>query len=168
MLSGCMRIDYLQAYSLDWDKQYLEDEAKLRSSSGYGAGDVMLMPPLAPGAPLWANLPPPLAEAEPATPDAQSSAMPAAATEAGGVPAEQAGSNGIEALASQASMFPGFAMQQAAQDEPVVVPGGLNALVMGPARVGKSTQAALLAARYGVPLASVDDLVMVSRCSFDL
>ena len=124
----------------------------------------MLMPPLAPGAPLWANLPPPLAEAEPATPDAQSSATPAAATEVAGVPAEQAGSSGSEALASQASMLPGFAAQQAAQDKPVVVPGGLNVLVVGPARVGKSMQAALLAARYGVPVASVDNLVTVSRC----
>lgn len=45
-----------QVYSLDWDKQYLEDEAALREAGGYDAADTQLLDPLVPGAPLWPDL----------------------------------------------------------------------------------------------------------------
>ena len=47
-----------QVYSLDWDKQYLEDEAALRAAGGYDAADTQLLDPLPPGAPLWSDLQP--------------------------------------------------------------------------------------------------------------
>ena len=60
-------------YSLDWDKQYLEGEAALREAGGYDAADTQLLDPLAPGAPLWSDLPPPPAapadSPQPAPPD---------------------------------------------------------------------------------------------------
>ena len=49
----------MQVYSLDWDRQYLEDEAVLQAAGGYNANDYQLMEPLLPGQPLWADLPPP-------------------------------------------------------------------------------------------------------------
>ena len=49
----------MQVYSLDWDKQYLEDEAVLQAAGGYNSSDYQLMDPLLPGQPLWADLPPP-------------------------------------------------------------------------------------------------------------
>jgi len=49
----------LQVFTLDWDKQYLEDEAALREAGGYDANDIQLLDPLPPGAALWPDLPPP-------------------------------------------------------------------------------------------------------------
>lgn len=49
----------LQVYSLDWDKQYVEDEAVLSAAGGYNSNDYQFMEPLLPGQPLWADLPPP-------------------------------------------------------------------------------------------------------------
>ena len=159
---------HLQAYSLDWDKQYLEDEARLRACGGYGPTDTMLMPPLAPGAQLWVDLP---AEAAPA---GTAEAAPEAAAATADTPAAGAELNSSvvsDQLASQTSMFPSFA-DKLAPEVAVEVPGGFNVLVVGPHRVGKSTQAAMLAARYGVPIESVDGLVMVGAsialsCSFE-
>ena len=48
-----------QVFSLDWDKQYLEDEAVLREAGGFDANDMQLLDPLPPGAPLWSDLPAP-------------------------------------------------------------------------------------------------------------
>lgn len=53
----------VQVFSLDWDKQYLEDEAALREAGGYDASDTQLLDPLPPGAPLWSDLPAPPASA---------------------------------------------------------------------------------------------------------
>lgn len=58
----------LQVYSLDWDRQYLEDEAVLLAAGGYDANDIQLMDPLPPGQPLWSDLPPPPAVVDPADP----------------------------------------------------------------------------------------------------
>lgn len=49
----------MQVYSLDWDKQYLEDEAVLQAAGGYNSNDYQFMEALLPGQPLWPNLPPP-------------------------------------------------------------------------------------------------------------
>lgn len=65
-------------YSLDWDKQYLEDEAALREAGGYDAADTQLLDPLAPGAPIWSDLPPapipPSDEPQPVPPEASADA----------------------------------------------------------------------------------------------
>lgn len=55
------RLTYLtlQVFTLDWDQQYLEDEAALREAGGYDANDIQLLDPLPPGAALWPDLPPP-------------------------------------------------------------------------------------------------------------
>ncbi len=47
----------MQVFSLDWDKQYLEDDVTLRGAGGYDANDIQLLDPLPPGAPLWSDLP---------------------------------------------------------------------------------------------------------------
>jgi hypothetical protein len=38
----------------------MSNEARLRESGGYDEHDTMLLEPLAPGAPFWPDLPPPL------------------------------------------------------------------------------------------------------------
>ncbi|XP_066540500.1 hydrocephalus-inducing protein homolog isoform X2 [Hoplias malabaricus] len=46
----------VEFYSLDFDKQYLEEEKILRMMKGYDAQNVFLLPPRAPGEPLPAEL----------------------------------------------------------------------------------------------------------------
>ncbi|XP_035381538.1 hydrocephalus-inducing protein homolog [Electrophorus electricus] len=46
----------IEFYSLDFDKQYLEEEKILRMMNGYDAQKVLLLPPRAPGEPLPAEL----------------------------------------------------------------------------------------------------------------
>ncbi len=68
----------LQVFTLDWDKQYLEDEAALREAGGYDANDIQLLDPLPPGAALWPDLPPPPASPadnpQPVPPEAEADA----------------------------------------------------------------------------------------------
>jgi hypothetical protein len=68
----------LQVFTLDWDKQYLEDEATLREAGGYDANDIQLLDPLPPGAALWPDLPPPPAPPangpQPVPPEAEADA----------------------------------------------------------------------------------------------
>jgi len=74
------RLTYLtlQVFTLDWDQQYLEDEAALREAGGYDANDIQLLDPLPPGAALWPDLPPPPAPPangpQPVPPEAEADA----------------------------------------------------------------------------------------------
>ncbi|KAG7333195.1 hypothetical protein KOW79_003330 [Hemibagrus wyckioides] len=46
----------IEFYSLDYDRQYLEEESILRLMKGYDAHNILLLPPRAPGEPLPAEL----------------------------------------------------------------------------------------------------------------
>ncbi|KAL0040642.1 hypothetical protein WJX79_000331 [Trebouxia sp. C0005] len=155
----------MEVFSLDWDKQYLEDEAALREAGGYDANDIQLLDPLPPGTALWPDLPPPPAPPadgpQPVPPEAEADGSAIL----GGLTGSKATAGGQVAaattLSSWVSMMPDAqALADSMEDEEPPMPGGLNLVVMGPPLAGKSVQAQLLSERYQLVVTTVDDLLM--------
>ncbi|KAK9824158.1 hypothetical protein WJX72_008157 [[Myrmecia] bisecta] len=158
----------IEVFSVDWDKQYLADEERLRNAAGYDASDTMLREPLAPGAPLWGDLRPAV------LPDAAAAMAPAATAASPTPPGPAASAKSRGPTPTPAPPVPP-PQQPQPPAAPVVVtspveatadaepakagPGEMYAVVLGPPLSGKTAQAALLAQRYGVPSASIDFLI---------
>lgn len=152
----------MQVVCLDLDTRHVDDEDTLSyiSASHYDEHGIMYEEPLPPGAPLWPALVEEAAEARAAAEAAKAAADASAA----GEPAEGAGegavepgvdATGVDVPGEVGELKPGAASPSVA----CVTPPRMVAVVTGPPMCGTSTQAARLAARYGVPLTTFDELL---------
>lgn len=134
----------------------------LRDTPSYDANGVALLPPMAPGDRLW----PRLLEMAAARQQSQAAGAMSTLAPAGATPVPSQSSSGQVAVQPAAmSCAPGSAA--AAAGEAAVLqpaaPQRMVAVVLGPPLSGVTTQARLLASRYGVPMVDLDTLVQVQR-----
>eukprot|EP00232_Nephroselmis_pyriformis_P008175 CAMPEP_0182895474 /NCGR_PEP_ID=MMETSP0034_2-20130328/25702_1 /TAXON_ID=156128 /ORGANISM="Nephroselmis pyriformis, Strain CCMP717" /LENGTH=2117 /DNA_ID=CAMNT_0025029307 /DNA_START=132 /DNA_END=6482 /DNA_ORIENTATION=- len=171
----------IEVFSCDFDKQYMEDEEVLRHAEGFDERGVLRKPPLAAGEPMYPDLVErdlqrkelervereAKEEARRKAEEEAAAAEAAAAAEGeegkGGSPtpdadAKEAGGEGEAAPEGEAAEGEevGELEDIAEPEEPDTT---TNVLLLGPPLAGKTSQAAMLAERYGIRLVSVDAAV---------
>ncbi|KAK9833148.1 hypothetical protein WJX74_008612 [Apatococcus lobatus] len=166
----------IEVYCLDMDTQYLEEEQALYDYPGFLDTDVLMLPPRGAGEPMWQEIMPRpatplLTEPPPAEgPDKagkgpggtklaapiDKKAAPAAAGKDGkGSP--QKGMSAPVVEPAEEAVTPGAMQEWLAQL--ASQPGAFWAIIFGTPTVGKTTQAQLMAKRYGVTACSLDQLL---------
>lgn len=158
--------DYaVEVFSLDFDPLYRDDEELLRHLSVFSADGVVNLPLRSPSQPLSAYL----LENGLISPDAVAETPLSEATDASGAESadeqhqtEAADMGESTSSASLAASTLGLQQQEEGDVDgktPVKVRRGVDYVVMGPPRCGKTTQAQLLAEKENVRVWTIDDAV---------
>ena len=155
----------IEVISLDFDKQFLEEEAMLAEWQGYSPElGYALLPPRPPGGPFWREISEPVAAAR-----AAAAAVADGATEGTEQQQQADEGQGAAAIDSQPpEAAPSAADAQAGVGEivpPVAATDAIStapffAIVTSFDEAAEAEQAARLAERYGVPVTTFTDLVL--------
>ncbi|TMW60398.1 hypothetical protein Poli38472_000440 [Pythium oligandrum] len=141
----------IEVFSLDFDDVYKEDEELLRGLSGFGADDLMQLPIREPGEPMRDYL------------QRYNALPPVAAVEENPIDEPQPADmdEGIQAETTDATEVPDSSPDTAVKPPTPTIHDrvGIDYVVMGPPRSGKSTQARLLADRENLGVWSINEAI---------